>query len=120
MSRILKPMPQLDTLTYFSQFIYLLISFIAVYVFLLNTVIPKIVSAQKLRQKMNSVSSLTAKLHAAAHAGDPTHSVKSLRSSKWYDSTTPSVTWHVSARALQIAATLGFKKRLCRLQLART
>lgn len=106
-------MPQLDALTYFSQFIYLLISFIAAYVFILNAVIPKVVSAQKLRQKVNSVSSLTAKLNDAYLSGDPYHNVRSLRSSKWYDSTKPSDAWHTSARALQIATTLGFKKRLC-------
>ena len=118
-SRILKPMPQLDVLTYFSQFVYLLISFIAVYMFLLNTVIPKIVSAQKLRQKVNSVSRLTEKLNDAFLHGDPYHSVESLRSSKWHDSTKPSAAWLISARALQIATTLGFKKRLCGLVLAR-
>jgi hypothetical protein len=113
-------MPQLDALTYFSQFIYLLISFIAVYIFILNTIIPKIVSAQKIRQKVNSVANLNSKLNAAYLSGGPCHSVKSLRSSKWYDSTKPCGAWITSARALQIATTLGFKKRLCGLTLARS
>ena len=110
-------MPQLDVLTYFSQFIYLLISFIAVYVFIHITVIPKIVSAQKLRQKVNSVSSLTEKLHAAAL---PSYdSVSGLRSSKWHGSTKPRAAWPRCARMQQIAAAQGFKKRLCGLILLR-
>nr|WVH39682.1 ATP synthase FO subunit 8 [Ulva dactylifera] len=47
-------MPQLDALTYFSQYIYLLITFSAVYYYVLYFIIPKIVSTLKIRQKLNS------------------------------------------------------------------
>jgi hypothetical protein len=125
-SRITKLMPQLDVLTYFSQFVYLLISFIAVYVFIHSTVIPKIVSAQKLRQKVNSVSRLTAKLNAApvpisyGLIVGTNHSVDDLRSSKWYSSTSPRAAWPTCARALQIAAAQSIKKRFCGLIFLRT
>ena len=49
-------MPQLDALTYFSQYIYLLITFSAVYYYVLYFIIPKIVSALKIRQKLNSLN----------------------------------------------------------------
>ena len=49
-------MPQLDALTYFSQYIYLLITFSAVYYYVLYFIIPKIVSALKIRQKLNSLT----------------------------------------------------------------
>lgn len=115
-------MPQLDVLTYFSQFIYLLISFIAVYVFIHSAVIPKIVSAQKLRQKVNSVSCLAGGFHqsspyAAHQSSTLTHSVCGLRSSKWHGSCGPRATWARCARAQQLAAAQGFKKRLCNMTL---
>nr|YP_010003055.1 ATP synthase FO subunit 8 [Ulva sp. TM637]AZP40084.1 ATP synthase FO subunit 8 [Ulva sp. TM637] len=56
-------MPQLDALTYFSQYVYLLITFSAVYYYVLYFIIPKIVSTLKIRQKLNS---LTAQLRQAA------------------------------------------------------
>nr|YP_009172352.1 ATP synthase FO subunit 8 [Ulva fasciata]ALG35711.1 ATP synthase FO subunit 8 [Ulva fasciata]AML79987.1 ATP synthase FO subunit 8 [Ulva fasciata]QBR54777.1 ATP synthase FO subunit 8 [Ulva lactuca] len=49
-------MPQLDALTYFSQYIYLLITFSAVYYYVLYFIIPKIVSTLKIRQKLNSLT----------------------------------------------------------------
>nr|AKF33559.1 ATP synthase FO subunit 8 [Ulva sp. UNA00071828] len=49
-------MPQLDALTYFSQYVYLLITFSAVYYYVLYFIIPKIVSALKIRQKLNSLT----------------------------------------------------------------
>jgi hypothetical protein len=49
-------MPQLDSLTYFSQYVYLVISFVAVYCFLLTFIVPKIVSTFKIRQKLNSLN----------------------------------------------------------------
>nr|YP_010021554.1 ATP synthase FO subunit 8 [Ulva rigida]QOL10395.1 ATP synthase FO subunit 8 [Ulva rigida] len=47
-------MPQLDALTYFSQYVYLFITFSAVYYYVLHFIIPKIVSTLKIRQKLNS------------------------------------------------------------------
>ena len=107
-------MPQLDALTYFSQFVYLLISFIAVYLFVLNTVIPKVHSALKLRQKVNTVARLTKTLESILpvdDCGGPF--VRSLRSSKWCDSTKYDVVRPSSARALQMATTLILKKQQC-------
>nr|YP_010003131.1 ATP synthase FO subunit 8 [Ulva torta]AZP40243.1 ATP synthase FO subunit 8 [Ulva torta] len=49
-------MPQLDALTYFSQYVYLLITFSAVYYYVLYFIIPKIVSTLKIRQKLNSLA----------------------------------------------------------------
>nr|WVH39719.1 ATP synthase FO subunit 8 [Ulva taeniata] len=49
-------MPQLDALTYFSQYIYLLVTFSAVYYYVLYFIIPKIVSTFKIRQKLNSLT----------------------------------------------------------------
>lgn len=52
----LQSMPQLDALTYFSQYVYLLITFSAVYYYVLNFIIPKIVGTFKIRQKLNSLN----------------------------------------------------------------
>jgi len=49
-------MPQLDALTYFSQYVYLFITFSAVYYYVLHFIIPKIVSTLKIRQKLNSLN----------------------------------------------------------------
>ena len=49
-------MPQLDALTYFSQYVYLFITFSAVYYYVLYFIIPKIVSTLKIRQKLNSLA----------------------------------------------------------------
>nr|YP_010733804.1 ATP synthase F0 subunit 8 [Gayralia brasiliensis]YP_010733833.1 ATP synthase F0 subunit 8 [Monostroma nitidum]WEG93075.1 ATP synthase F0 subunit 8 [Gayralia brasiliensis]WEG93104.1 ATP synthase F0 subunit 8 [Monostroma nitidum] len=47
-------MPQLDTLTYFSQFFFLLLSFLYIYYFLTTYIIPSTLTADKLRAKFNS------------------------------------------------------------------
>jgi len=47
-------MPQLDTLTYFSQYIWLVITFVSVYYFVIEFIIPSTASALKLRSKLNS------------------------------------------------------------------
>jgi len=64
-------MPQLDVLTYGSQFIYLVISFVAVYMLTLRLIIPSLVAVQKLRQKLNTVASLTSKLNRSSEAFSP-------------------------------------------------
>lgn len=65
-------MPQLDVLTYGSQFIYLVISFVAVYILTLHLIIPSLVAVQKLRQKLNTVvNSLNEKLNHSAEALSP-------------------------------------------------
>jgi Plant ATP synthase F0 len=47
-------MPQLDILSYFSQFIFLLISFLSIYYFVITFILPSTVTAAKLRAKFNS------------------------------------------------------------------
>jgi hypothetical protein len=47
-------MPQLDTLTYFSQFIFLLVSFLCIYYFVITYILPNTLTARKLRAKFNS------------------------------------------------------------------
>ena len=106
-------MPQLDSLTYFSQYIYLLISYVAVYVFAINVIIPKIVSAQKIRQKLNSIALATQKLEQVSLDDNQWQTVDGLRSSKWQGSAKLGAKWPVGARALQMYQTLEFKKRLC-------
>jgi len=54
-------MPQLDSLTYFSQFFYLLVSFIGVYILTLRLIIPGLAATEKLRQKLNTVALLAEK-----------------------------------------------------------
>nr|YP_009560609.1 ATP synthase FO subunit 8 [Ulva compressa]ARO34882.1 ATP synthase FO subunit 8 [Ulva compressa]ATP01474.1 ATP synthase FO subunit 8 [Ulva compressa]AZP40163.1 ATP synthase FO subunit 8 [Ulva compressa]AZT79216.1 ATP synthase FO subunit 8 [Ulva compressa]QDF43120.1 ATP synthase F0 subunit 8 [Ulva compressa] len=56
-------MPQLDSLTYFSQYVYLLVTFSAVYYYVLYFIIPKIVSTLKIRQKLNSLNLSQAESH---------------------------------------------------------
>lgn len=47
-------MPQLDILSYFPQFIFLLISFLSTYYFVVTFILPNNVSAGKLRAKFTS------------------------------------------------------------------
>ena len=56
-------MPQLDVLTYFHQYIYLLVTFVAVYLFVLSFIIPTVVSTLKIRRKLNTISLITNKLN---------------------------------------------------------
>ena len=49
-------MPQLDTLTYFSQYVYLVGTFIAVYIFVLRYIMPLVITTFKLRQKLQHSS----------------------------------------------------------------
>ena len=54
-------MPQLDILSYFSQFVFLLISFITIYYFLITFIIPGTLTASKLRAKFNNTTRQTVK-----------------------------------------------------------
>lgn len=49
-------MPQLDSLSYFSQFVYLLISFLFCYYFVVTFIIPSTLTADKLRAKFRVLS----------------------------------------------------------------
>ena len=55
-------MPQLDPLAYFHQYVYLLMTFVAVYFFVLSYIIPKVISTLKIRRKLNSIHLLTNKI----------------------------------------------------------
>nr|YP_010021477.1 ATP synthase FO subunit 8 [Ulva gigantea]QOL10318.1 ATP synthase FO subunit 8 [Ulva gigantea] len=63
-------MPQLDALTYFSQYVYLLVTFSAVYYYVLYFIIPKIVSALKIRQKLNSLTVSRVESYKSSQRGD--------------------------------------------------
>jgi hypothetical protein len=52
-------MPQLDSLSYFSQFVYLLISFLFCYYFVVTFIIPSTLTADKLRAKFRVLSQLS-------------------------------------------------------------
>ena len=47
-------MPQLDILSYFSQFVFLLITFITIYYYVITFILPTTLTASKLRAKFNS------------------------------------------------------------------
>ena len=115
MFRITFSMPQLDALTYFSQFIYLLISFAAVYALTLNTILPSVVSATKLRQKLNSIARVGGKLAFSNAPDNASLSAQydSLLSSNWYAGAKMSKSWPNCARMLQMGQTLRLKKLFC-------
>ena len=48
-------MPQLDTLTYFSVYAYLVLTYVAVYIFVTLFIIPRLSTVLKVRQKMRQV-----------------------------------------------------------------
>jgi len=50
-------MPQLDTLSFFSQYFYLLISFFSIYYYVATFIIPSTLTANKLRAKFNKLIS---------------------------------------------------------------
>lgn len=112
MFRIFAIMPQLDSQTYFSQFVYLIISFVAVYILILNFILPRVVAVQKMRQKLNSIATAVAKLDRAA-SDELGHPVEVLRSAKWQSAAKLAEKWPSSARSLQIQRALTFKKSLC-------
>lgn len=112
-------MPQLDALTYFSQFVYLLITFVGCYVFVLVTIIPKVVGLLKLRQKLNTIAQVTSKLTTHAKIDGDTGALSSahqeLNTSNWYARAMSgfSKTWPQCAAMLQIGQTLRLKKLFC-------
>ena len=120
-------MPQLDTLTYFSQYAYLAISFIGTYVLVLTLIVPNLVALLKLRQKLNSLSSLSASLGEAHRqaplAGDAgtesyaTH--QRLAGESWYDALQKSRgrTWSYTSALMQTAACVRLKKTLAKVVL---
>jgi hypothetical protein len=113
--RILIKMPQLDTLTYFSQFVYLCISFVLGYIFILNRVIPKMISVQKLRGKLNSLALLTWKLNGSNTDINTTlHLAEAnLVSTCWNNRSKLKKMWAISARMEQLSQVYESKKVEC-------
>lgn len=129
-------MPQLDALTYFSQYVYLLITFVSVYVFVLHFIIPKVASTLKLRQKLNSINLLTTKLQHSPGLRFQTQTEPQapanaalfaqygdLLANNWKvaasihessEAGQQTANWLVSTRALQLNDALRLKKRLTR------
>lgn len=128
-------MPQLDTLTYLTQYIYLLISFVAVYFFVLSFIIPKTLCSLKVRQKLNSLNTTGINGDKKVRAID-SNSNSSLNSesiiiflqyndllnSNWAVETAKTGSaesllklsqWLISVRALQLAQVMRLKKLLC-------
>lgn len=101
-------MPQLDALTYGSQFVYLVLSFVAVYVLTVRFIIPELVAVQKLRQKLNTVANLTSKLHRGAEAFVPVveddlyYAYKRLAGENLSHYAKPQKPWLMSKRMAQV------------------
>ena len=130
-------MPQLDTLTYFTQYVYLLITFVAVYFFVLSFIIPKTLCSLKVRQKLNSLNSInpadSTKKVRAIHSNEKSAlnsesiiiflQYNDLLNNNWAAETaktgqeTESLLklsrWLISVRALQLAQVVRLKKLLC-------
>jgi hypothetical protein len=125
-------MPQLDALTYLTQYSYLLITFIAVYYFALSIIIPKTVSILKMRHKLNSLNSAPP-IDVQVSGTTPVNELKvdsthcsnlfsqydSLLNNYWLIETSDTRTreavgqWLVSANVLQLAQVVRLKKLLC-------
>lgn len=110
-------MPQLDALTYFSQYIYLVLTFVGVYIFVLQFIMPQVLSAFKLRQKLNSLHLLSTKLEAPSLKYQDTCLEKlntnydTLTSNLWnLGSSKQSHTKITSARTMQFCNTWTLKK----------
>lgn len=102
-------MPQLDTLTYGSQYVYLVISFLAVYVFTVQFIIPLLVAIQKLRQKLNTVASLNSKLQrktqAFSECNELFQSYESLACDNMSHYAKPRKPWLTTMRMAQLCQT---------------
>lgn len=125
-------MPQLDTLTYLTQYIYLLSTFVAVYCFVLSFIIPKTLCSLKVRQKLNSLNSVNLadgdKKAMDLHEKEADSSTiiflqyNNLLNNNWATETATEQgaesllklgQWLISVRALQLAQVVRLKKLLC-------
>ena len=117
-SQAFPTMPQLDSLTYFSQYTFLLISFVGTYALVLTFVIPNLVALLKLRQKLNSLSSLTSSLHDASQSYADRHLdaglSERLASESWYAGVQKSSrrNWSHTGTLMQFTACVRLKKAL--------
>ena len=111
-------MPQLDALTYFSQYVYLLISFVGTYVLVTTFVIPNLVALLKLRQKLNSLTSLTGSLTggsvSVAETCAPDDYAERLASESWYGDVQKGSqrVWPHAGSLMQLTACARLKKLL--------
>ena len=117
-------MPQLDPLAYFHQYVYLLMTFVAVYFFVLSYIIPKVVSTLKIRRKLNSIHLLTNKIGQPTLQLDSSNLQQSLVTMdtlflqydhlllvNWKSAATKgNNNWLQSTRALQLSQTFRLKK----------
>ncbi len=129
-------MPQLDTLTYLTQYIYLLITFVAVYFFVLSFIIPKTLCSLKVRQKLNSLNiadpvdgdKKVRAIHSNEKSSFNSESINiflqynDLLNNNWAVETAKTGSaesllklsrWLISVRALQLAQMMRLKKLLC-------
>jgi Plant ATP synthase F0 len=112
-------MPQLDTLTYLTQYVFLLITFVGTYFFVLSFIIPKTLCAFKVRQKLNSLNAEVDLIDASKKSMNTFVQYNELINSNWRIETAKigssrlSSRWLVSARALQLALVIRLKKLLC-------
>ena len=112
-------MPQLDTLTYLTQYVFLLITFVGTYFFVLSFIIPKTLCAFKIRQKLNSLNVEVDLIDASKQSTSTFLQYNELINSNWRVETakiSPSLLggrWLASARALQLTQVMRLKKLLC-------
>ena len=112
-------MPQLDTLTYLTQYVFLLITFVGTYFFVLSFIIPKTLCAFKIRQKLNSLNVDVDLANASNDSTSTFLQYNELICRNWRIETAkiaPSLLgspWLVSARALQLTQVMRLKKLLC-------
>jgi len=112
-------MPQLDTLTYLTQYVFLLITFVGTYFFVLTFIIPNTLSAFKVRHKLNSLNIEVGLVDVSQKPTNTFLQYNELINSNWRIETakiSPSFLgsrWLISTRALQLAQVIRFKKQLC-------
>jgi hypothetical protein len=112
-------MPQLDTLTYLTQYVFLLITFVGTYFFVLSFIIPKTLCAFKIRQKLNSLNIEVDLIDASKQSTSTFLQYNELINSNWRVETAKISRsllgggWLASARALQLTQIIRLKKLLC-------
>jgi hypothetical protein len=108
-------MPQLDQLSYLSQFVFLLISFLGVYVLVLRNIVPVILTAVKLRRKLNTITSLTSKLERLDFENNrkllEVHD--KLYESEWYKRCQVNKDWTTSKLMVKLCLIIQLTKWLC-------
>lgn len=112
-------MPQLDPLTYINQYVFLLITFVGAYCFVLTFIIPKTLCAFKVRQKLNSLTAEVNSLETSKDFSNNFLQYDKLINTHWQVEAAKRGPVHlgsryiVSARALQLAQVIRLKKLLC-------